>query len=119
MGSGGFGDRLAPGHAGNLLNSPIGIEGHDPRPDPAPGLGFLHAEMPIGEDCNLRKMRNAKHLVPLGEFGERAAHTLGGPATDPRIHFVEDQHHRGAGAAQRPLQRQEDTGEFAPGSHLL
>ena len=93
MAPGGGRDFFAAGHPRDFFDAIFFAELGDGRADSARLLTFLDPKMRVGKRSDLGKMRNAQDLMVRGQFVENLADPLGRPATDARVHFVEDQDH--------------------------
>ena len=69
---------------------------HPPDAGPSPPIlaRLLNQEMLVGKGRDLRQVRNAHHLLPLGQRLQLSSHRLRRPASNPDIDLVEHQHSR-------------------------
>ncbi len=74
--------------------------------------------MAVPEGGELGQVRNAQHLVSLGQFPQFPPDDGSHPAADALIDFVEDQGRGLVGARQHTLQSQHQAGRFAPRGDL-
>src|SRR5690348_7135165 len=74
--------------------------------------------MPVGVDRDLRQVRDAQHLVTLGERAEFFADGRTKAAADVGVDFIEDENADAIALRQNAFEREHDAAELSAGRDL-
>src|SRR5262245_31629717 len=90
--AGRFGDALPADHFRKLFDALCALDGAKAGLRLVPRDIFSDGEMTIRIAGDLREVRDAQNLVPLGERAQLAADDRPKPPADVRVDLIEDQH---------------------------
>ena len=102
-------------HPGDLVDSGLRVEPRDAGLGPSFALYLINSEVGGGEARDLGKVGDTEDLVNPGKLLELLAHRIGDPASDARVHLVEDQGLPALAFRRDRLEPEDEARELASG----